>query len=157
MPGEELTITYIDPLQKRQARQETLLKSWGFTCTCPVCSAPYKLTQASDARIDAITELQDELVDRTTRSKGSPDLAEKLISLLHQERLWTLVHDGYFTAAVEYSGVGDVKKTKEYAMLALQSRLLCRGAEFMDDWHRDMALLSTDPERHPSWKFRIPR
>lgn len=102
-------------------------------------------------------KLQDELVDRTTKSKGSPNLAEKLISSLHQERLWTLVHDGYFTAAVEYSGVGDVKTTKEYAMLALQSRLLCRGAEFMDDWHRDMALLSTDPERHPSWKFRIPR
>lgn len=102
-------------------------------------------------------KLQDELVDRTAKSKGSPELAEKLISLLHQEQLWTLVHDGYFTAAVEYSGIGNANKTREYAMLALQSRLLCRGAEFVDNWHRDMALLSTHPESHPSWKFRMPR
>lgn len=156
LPGEELTISYIDPLQKRQDRQRALRLSWGFTCSCTTCSAPLKLVQLSDTRIDSIIELQDKLVDRSANHNGSPILAEELISLMQQEQLWTLVHDGYFTAAIEYSGNGDAKNARNYALLALRSRFSCRGVEVVDDWHRDMLLLSTDPQHHPSWRFRVP-
>lgn len=156
LPGEELTITYIDPLQARQARQNALRSAWGFTCDCAACSVPFNVAQASDARIETIIRLQNELVDRAVDSKGSPVQAERLISLLRQENLWTLMHDGYFAAAIEYSGIGDAANAQHYARLAQQSRLLCRGPEAVDDWHSDMLLLSINPQHHPSWKFRIP-
>lgn len=155
LPGEEITITYIDPLQKRQARQAALYTSWGFNCDCRLCLATSEAADHSDARIDIILQLQEELVDRTTSSLGSLTLAKKLICLIQQEQLWTLIHEGYFAAAIESSGIGDAELAKQYAIIALQSRLSCRGAEVVDDWDRDMLLLRKTPERHPSWKFRI--
>ena len=154
LPGEELTITYIDPVQRHQARQEVLRKSWGFNCTCSACSASSKLVAASDTRIDTIIEIQEELADRTEMSQGSPKLAEKLISLLRTEQLWALVHDGYFGVAVEYNGIGDAVSAQRYALLALQTRSVCRPGGAIDDWDRDMFMLSTDPQTHPSWRFR---
>lgn len=101
-----------------------------------------------------ILQLQEELVDRTTSSLGSPTLAKKLIYLIQQEQLWTLIHEGYFAAAIEFSGIGDAELAKKYATVALQSRFLCRGAGAVDDWDRDMLLLRRNPQHHPSWKFR---
>jgi len=37
--GEEITITYIDPLQTRLKRREAIKRSWGFDCSCSLCSA----------------------------------------------------------------------------------------------------------------------
>ncbi|CAI4219244.1 unnamed protein product [Parascedosporium putredinis] len=37
-PGEELTVSYINGLRPYKKRRAALKRSWGFACSCPVCS-----------------------------------------------------------------------------------------------------------------------
>jgi hypothetical protein len=48
--GSEVTISYIDPLQKRERRRAFLLSAYGFTCGCETCSQVTKNVQRSDKR-----------------------------------------------------------------------------------------------------------
>jgi hypothetical protein len=56
--GEEITITYLGVLSNRRTRQEALLKKFGFTCSCRLCSLPPHLSAESDRRLDEILELE---------------------------------------------------------------------------------------------------
>ena len=154
-PEEELTISYIDPLQKRKARIKALKRSWGFDCDCSLCSAHLHISQVSDARIDKILELQVELDDRSDASEATPAVAELLISLVEQENLWIRMHEAYYAAAVEYNGVGEERKTRMYAGLALRRGLVCRGPDNDENSYRVMEALRNDPQGHPSWMFRL--
>ncbi|KAK4143657.1 uncharacterized protein C8A04DRAFT_28649 [Dichotomopilus funicola] len=73
-PGEEITLTYIDPLGLRAARTGRLKNTWGFECACPLCSLGSATTgngpedavgkarsAASDQRIERIIELRQKL------------------------------------------------------------------------------------------------
>jgi hypothetical protein len=154
-PAEELTITYIDPLQSRRARLKALNRSWAFKCDCSLCTAPPEVAEASDARIDKIIELREELEDHSSASEATPGMAEQLIALLKQERLWTLLHGAYVTAAFEYNGIGDVRNAQMYARLALRSGSICRGPDIGNDSYGTMDALIKDPRRHSSYMFRM--
>jgi hypothetical protein len=99
--------------------------------------------------------LQEELDDHSDDSEATPAMAERLISLLKQERLWTLMHDAYVAAAVEYNGVGDVRKAQMYAGLALRSGLICRGLDNDNDDYSQMEAVMSNPRSHRSWMFRV--
>src|ERR1700712_4822534 len=88
LPGEEITISYIDPAQKRKKRLHALKESWGFPCGCSSCTATSAVASASDDRIAQIHELRGELEDYSTESRGSTQMAELLVSLYEQERMW---------------------------------------------------------------------
>ncbi|KAH7062510.1 hypothetical protein B0J12DRAFT_645626 [Macrophomina phaseolina] len=44
---EELTISYIQPIQTRADRQH-LLQRWGLKCSCSACSMPLSEVEISD-------------------------------------------------------------------------------------------------------------
>lgn len=153
--GEEITINYIPPLQVRDARQQALNTSWGFSCGCDLCAADPETTKTSDTRVEKILKIQAALSDRSPKSTGSTRLAHELIQLLREERLWTLASSGYAFAAFEHNGIGDKPNAQRYAQLALEHSHLCNGADHNDEDRDDLLQIIDDPEWHFSWKFRV--
>ncbi|KAF6807289.1 hypothetical protein CSOJ01_08258 [Colletotrichum sojae] len=152
MPGEELTLSYIDPMQSRAARRERLHSTWGFHCSCHHCTQSRLKTDASDARIEQIAALREEFNDYTPASRATPQMAELLISLYEQEHNWSLLSEAYTLAAIEYNGVGEPWLATKYARLAIEY-----GLTTLWEGHGDvveMTKLAEDPWSHWSWMLR---
>ncbi|TDZ18390.1 SET domain-containing protein 5 [Colletotrichum sidae] len=152
MPGEELTLSYIDPMQSRAARRERLLTTWGFHCSCHHCTQSRLKTDASDARIEQIASLREEFNDYTPASRATPEMAELLISLYEQEHNWSLLSEAYTLAAIEYNGIGEPWLATKYARLAIEY-----GLTTLWEGHGDvveMTKLAEDPWSHWSWMLR---
>jgi hypothetical protein len=152
LPGEELTISYIDPAQTREERQYYLHQSWGFRCSCSLCTQPETHTHASDARIEQIASLREELEDYTPESEATTSMAELLVSLYEQERLHGPISEAYALAAIEFNGVGEPWTAQKYARLAIESGLLYGGPADRDV--KEMEKLLRDPWGHWSWMLR---
>jgi hypothetical protein len=153
MPGEEISISYIDPAQEREDRLKSLHLSWGFDCSCSACTQPRPQTDASDERLEQIADLREELEDYTSESEATPGMAELVISLYEQERLYGPISEAYAFAAKEYNGVGDLWKSQKYAQLAIESGLLYGGPADKDV--KEMETLLEDPKKHWSWNLRL--
>ncbi|KAG0646390.1 N-lysine methyltransferase SMYD2 [Hyphodiscus hymeniophilus] len=155
-PGEEITIPYINILQPREDRQHFLSTSWGFTCTCSLCSSSATHTHASDARIRRIVHLQNALADWSGESIGTPGTAEKLIDLYEEEGIHAAKGTGHMFAALAYNAVGDTAMAKEHAEGALVAGLVNNGhanGEAADE--NEMKSLVDWPEGH--WSFMARR
>uniref|UniRef100_L2FN00 Lysine methyltransferase n=1 Tax=Colletotrichum fructicola (strain Nara gc5) TaxID=1213859 RepID=L2FN00_COLFN len=150
MPGEELTLSYIDPMQSRKARRERLHGTWGFHCSCHHCTQSRLKTDASDLRIEQIALLREEFNDYTPASRATPQMAELLISLYEQEHNWSLLSEAYTLAAIEYNG--EPWLATKYARLAIEY-----GLTTLWEGHGDvieMSKLAEDPWAHWSWMLR---
>lgn len=158
-PGEELTLTYIDPEESRGARMRRLEETWGFRCACPACSMDRARAAESDARIAQIQRLwKASREEDRSRGKGggggsSPEMAELIISLYEQERLWGKLPGAYYFAAIEYNGAGDPWTATKYARLAIEVGIPILG-EDADDV-REMRKLAEDPRKHWSWMASV--
>lgn len=150
--GEELTLAYMNPFETHAVRQQHILGSWGFKCTCQHCSMSEEGIRASDARLYEIDELEAELGDFTS-SKVSVEMIERLLELYEKERLDAKVHGAYVLAALNYNLFGDAKKAKKFADLAVEAGIVEYGQNAEDvEAMRDLA---RDPERHFTWKKRL--
>lgn len=152
-PGEELTISYTDPSQTREERQDALHRSWGFRCSCSLCTQPRIITDASDARINQIEQLREELADFSPNGRGTPQKAELMVSLHEQERMHAPIATAYAHAALEWNGIGDAYRAIKYAHLALESGLLYGGPKDTDVI--EMVHILRDPSEHWSWMMRM--
>jgi hypothetical protein len=152
-PGEEITITYINNERRRAKRMENLKRNWGFDCSCSSCSAHPEFSAESDARIDQIGSLLKDLDNWTAVSAATPEMAETLVSLFEQERLWASMGPIYKTAAEAYSSFGDRYTAIKYARLAAEYLALDKG--FRDHDVRDMRNMARNPETSWSWKKRV--
>jgi hypothetical protein len=154
-PGEEITITYIDPMRPRAERLDALKKNWGFVCHCSQCTAPPAMGAASDARLAHLEAVQHELSDTKAEHDTSPAMAELLVSLYEQERLWSDIWEPYAYAALEYNGVGERWMASKYARLAIEGGLLYGGKKHLSV--RVMEELLRAPEEHWSWGMNLGR
>jgi len=152
MPGEELTISYIDPAQTRADRLAALHQSWGFNCSCSLCTQPLPQAGASDARIEQTIELREELEDYSAESQATPAMVELYVSLFEQERLYGPIAEAYTFAAIEYNGVGDLYLAQKYARLAVEAGILYAGLRDKDV--QSMEKMLVDPTAHWSWLLR---
>lgn len=151
-PGEELTLSYINPLMQRVARVAKLSRNWGFQCACTQCNLPHARADASDARIRQIKDLKNMLRSWKADSPANPQMAELLISLHEQERLGGNMYSAYSFAALEYNAVGDPWTASKYAHLAVDY-----GIPMVGEKHADvveMKKLLEDPWAHWSWGLR---
>lgn len=157
MPGEEITVSYIDGFQTGAARRERLHKHWGFDCGCPACTAEPHLQAESDVRIGQILQLWSELDDysatATSAKAPSPEKAELLVELYRLERLEGRLQEAYYRAAVEYLGVGKIAPAMRYARLCIDSGLKFKGPG--KPFITGMENLLRNPKRHKYWKFRM--
>ncbi|KAJ4304129.1 hypothetical protein N0V88_001739 [Collariella sp. IMI 366227] len=118
-PGEELTLSYINPLMSRAERMAKL-ETWGFRCTCPLCSLDGARAEESDARIEQIGRVKKELRDWSKGSRACPEMAELLVGLYEMERLWGVMYEAYMLAALEFSASGDAWTAVKYARLGVE-------------------------------------
>ncbi|KAK2014798.1 SET domain-containing protein [Colletotrichum eremochloae] len=152
IPGEELTLSYINPMQSREDRRERLHNTWGFHCSCHHCMQDRLKTEESDRRIEQIAALREEFNDYTPASRATPEMALLLISLYEQEQNWSLLSEAYTLAAIEFNGVGEPWLATKYARLAVDA-----GLTTLWEGHGDvieMTKLIEDPWSHWSWMLR---
>lgn len=152
-PGEEITISYVDSEKDRAHRMRRLERSWGFKCDCSACTAHPSLTAESDARLYQIAELAEKLNDWTSSSSATPEMAEAMISMYDQERLWAYQATAYKHAAEVYSSFGNKFMAIKYARMSVEFSILDKG--FSDPDVREMKKMAKDPEMTWSWKKRV--
>ncbi|KAF2250134.1 SET domain-containing protein [Trematosphaeria pertusa] len=152
-PGEEITITYINNERKRSLRMANLKRNWGFDCSCSACSAHPVFAAESDARIQQLDDVAKELNDWTAESRATPEMAELLISLYEQERLFASMGYVYKHAAEAYSSFGDRHNAVKYARLSVEVNSLDKG--FRDVDVLAMKKMAQEPEQTWSWKKRV--
>ncbi|CAG8961367.1 hypothetical protein HYFRA_00013828 [Hymenoscyphus fraxineus] len=132
--GEEVTITYIDPLQSREDRQKAITYSWGFQCTCSHCLQPSAYSEASDGRILAINSLvklllgETKLKGNTTPSAGEKTkIAELLVDLYEQERLVSHIVDAWMWAAQTHKEAGNSWESLRWTYRSEEGSLIHEG------------------------------
>ncbi len=153
LPGEELSLSYINPLMPRAQRLAKLKRNWGFDCGCASCTLSRARGEESDARIAQIGKLNDELRDWGKDSRACPEMAELLVSLYDMENLWTAMHEAYTLAALEFNAVGEPWTAVKYARMAVEYGVPMVGEG--DDDMGEMAKLAEDPWSHWSWERRV--
>ncbi|GAB1316967.1 SET domain-containing protein 5 [Madurella fahalii] len=151
LPGEELTVSYVDVIQPSSVRQARLNSGWSFNCTCPRCTLEPHLLSESDDRVAHMQQLRRELDDYSTAA--TPEKAELLVTLYELEGLQVRIYEAYYRAALEWNGVGDAARAARYARLCLDKGLLLRGED--RPFVESMRDLLRDPKRHWSWRFRV--
>ena len=76
---------------------------------------------------------------------GTPEMAELLVSLYEQERLYGWMGDAYEIAALVWNTAGEEWKAKRYAALAVQFQSFTNRKGKRDN---DMAGLLKNPKLH---------
>ncbi|KAK1763728.1 hypothetical protein QBC33DRAFT_458779 [Phialemonium atrogriseum] len=155
-PGEELTMSYVDPFMPRAQRQEWVDKWKKTGCSCAHCTAGGDLgaLARSDERLAEIQSI--EAVLKEPDSKGvTTDMLARLVELYKEERLEPRMSDMYELVAINYNNLGYAKRATKYALLAAQAGAVERGADANDIVA--MRILAKDPEGHYSWRTRVPK
>ncbi|GKT82724.1 LOW QUALITY PROTEIN: HET domain protein [Colletotrichum tofieldiae] len=147
-PGEELTISYLDPLGIRSVRQHRAKRAWGFECGCSQCGLARKQAAASDARLLEIEELERQLSDVGARVTTA--MVERFLKLHAEERLEAKMAGAYTTAALNFNLLGRNKMAVKYAKLAVEAGTIENGPETGDV--EAMKALAADPKKHFTWR-----
>lgn len=151
--GEEITITYLDPLAPRADRQERAQSHWGFGCTCPHCSATADDVAESDKRLKELKWIEGQLQDlKNTSNDVSVGLITYLLKLYEDERLHCRIANAYILAALNFNVLGFDQRAVKYASLAIDALNIEKGdgsphVETMEE-------LKRDPKGHPTFKGR---
>jgi hypothetical protein len=136
----------------RQKRLDRLDESWHFPCSCSLCTQDHHQTSESDARILQIKEIRRQLRNWEPGSQATPAMAELMVSLYQQERLWSVIYEAYTYAAIEHNGAGEPWVAVKYARLAIQHGLAAAGSKDSDVM--EMLSLVKNPWEHWSWMLR---
>ncbi|KAK3369716.1 hypothetical protein B0T24DRAFT_708582 [Lasiosphaeria ovina] len=156
-PGEELTITYVDPLDPRPKRQSWVKRhrGYGTPCGCDACTKKGRAAEleASDARVAELQELRVKL--RNHESVVSLDEIAHFLDLLDKERLHVKMAEAYELAAVNYNYLGEDKKAKKYADLSVQAGMIEGGSDSNDVVA--MRVMASDVKGHYSYQYTLKR
>lgn len=151
--GEEITITYLDPLAPHADRQERAQSHWGFGCTCAYCSATADEVTESDTRLKELKWIEGQLQDlKNTSNDVSVGLITYLLKLYEDERLHCRIANAYILAALNFNVLGFDQRAAMYASLAIDALKIEKGdaapqVETMEE-------LKRDPKGHPTFKGR---
>lgn len=128
--GEEITISYAD-IGTFENRRRHLKKSFGFDCTCELCSLPEIARGISDRRQTEIKRL-DELLGDGSRLLSNPERCledvHTLLTLLEAENITDArLPRAYYDAFQIAIAHGDQARAKVFAQRAYEARLCCEG------------------------------
>ncbi|KAK0669212.1 hypothetical protein QBC41DRAFT_224471 [Cercophora samala] len=120
-PGEEITISYLT-LGKTFSERSHLLKKWGFTCSCPLCTSTPEAIAASDARRKEIMKLQDHAIRAFQANKPyqALRLTRQILPLLPKEELFPLESEQLENMSRIYFVLNDMENAEKYARQSLE-------------------------------------
>lgn len=152
-PGEELTISYLDPLAPRAERQERAHQSWGFGCSCSQCRATTEAQELeeSETRLREIAWIEAKLED-VEAEEVTTGLVGYLLGLYENERLHCCVGRAYALAARNINMLGHPVQAVQYAELAIEALKIEKGEQWGEV--RDMESLKRNPLAHGSFELR---
>ncbi|KAF2430876.1 hypothetical protein EJ08DRAFT_633339 [Tothia fuscella] len=125
--GEEITLSYLPPYLNSTSRRNLLSQSWGFDCTCKLCTASAATKRHSDLRLLKIESIIAELNILPSKRIIDPKKAEELVRLHEQEGLWGNIGGAHMYVAMEYEVLGNRKMAKKWAGVAKESLGLLSG------------------------------
>ncbi|KAF3920161.1 hypothetical protein AA313_de0204011 [Arthrobotrys entomopaga] len=149
--GSELTISYADP-EPRDTRRRKLQDSFGFLCTCSLCSLSPSETLKSDARRVEIKTLDVEIGDGNRVLNKPADCLQAchtVSELLKQEYpgcYQSLLARAYYDAFQICITHGDQARATVFAGRLYDLRELCEGKDSPETEKAKM--LRDNPERH---------
>lgn len=79
--GEEVTISYLDPLLPSTQRQALLKAAYNFDCVCPTCSLSESL-KASDERRAKVIEYKEHLRDWQAGTRSAKEVIKEARGIL---------------------------------------------------------------------------
>ncbi|KAI1451728.1 SET domain-containing protein [Annulohypoxylon moriforme] len=150
LPGEELSISYIDLMLSREERRSRL-RRWGFECTCSHCSMTDEEAAASDARLLKIEELEIAL-ENFNETIVTAETGAELVELYEKERLDIYLGQVYTRAALNFALFGEEEKARKYAQAAVEAVERESGQNAGDA--KAMRTLAENPKAHWTWGKR---
>lgn len=151
-PGEEITISYINPLQVRSARRETLQRTWGFHCTCSLCGRSEEESEVSDMQTEIILHLIQQVERPGQHAAVLLPMVEEMLRLYEVEELHGQITEPNMLAAIVLNRAGDEWAAMKYARLAIEEGNVYCGPR--DPQVGEMRKILRDPRGHWSWKAR---
>ncbi len=99
----------------------TKLQQWGFTCRCPLCTAPQSEIDASDARRQQIETLREHAVQafQAGRPYQALRFTRQVVKLLPGEELFPLYGEAYENLARIFYVLRDRGNAEKYANMSL--------------------------------------
>ncbi|OTA62636.1 SET domain-containing protein [Hypoxylon sp. EC38] len=142
--GEELTFSYL-PLNLQSEQRQSLIREWGFNCSCSLCTSPAE-TAISDRRRGRIQDLLAELDRPEVRNHaGVKERVDEILDLCNKEGLAAQLGDFYAIVAELYSNMGYLDLAKKYGELAVKELMHYAGYDhertrsatlFLENLHR---------------------
>lgn len=158
--GEELTVSYVDPFMDRKERETWVARYRGKEgdkkCPCQACSPSGGESKAKkgDKRLKEILEIRKELRNHDSVKPTVP-MIERFVKLCEEERLHAKMAETYELAALNFNYLGEDKKAKKYAELAVQAGIVEGGTESNDVVA--MRIMAKDVKGHYSYRFTLNR
>ncbi|KAB5572149.1 hypothetical protein GE09DRAFT_1282611 [Coniochaeta sp. 2T2.1] len=128
-PGEEITHSYT-PLGLTQTERQDVLKEWGFTCQCPLCSSSRRAIQQSDRRRNRIRTIRARLESADDGGGGGSLTGDEEVDGLAAELLRLVAEEGLEPQlVVAYMEVWNFEKAREYARMCEEAWVRYGGVE----------------------------
>ncbi|KAK4150201.1 hypothetical protein C8A00DRAFT_37206 [Chaetomidium leptoderma] len=167
-PGEELTISYVDPFWPRDDRAAWVKRHRGDGnngdddveggCPCKACTPPGGLKGEAavegEKRLKEILAIRAELRNHDS-TKVDFKMIERFLKLYQEERLHIKLADAYELAATNFNYLGDDKRAQKYADLAVQAGIVEGGVESNDVVA--MRVMAKDVKGHYSYRYTLKR
>lgn len=160
LAGEELTISYEEG-NPTEIRKATLRASFGFDCTCDLCSLPAAEMQASDARRRLIQSLDEQIGDPMaimSRPLSSLHACRSLLDAMREEFRDPYTEGGtistaliprlYYDAFQIVVTHGDQARARIFAERAYNARVECQGED--NPTTQNAKRLMQEPSSHAS-------
>jgi SET domain len=151
--GEEITISYIGEGEFK-TRNEKFWGSFGFVCSCDLCSLPEAERSDREGRRVKM-EVLDQSIGSAMQMFRNParSLAEarELIDLFKQENINDArVPRAYYDAFQIAVSHGDLARARAFATKALETRTICEGGDSPEV--EKVRGLMENPMKHPSYQ-----
>jgi hypothetical protein len=152
--GEEITISY-DRGGPSRDRQMFLKNSFGFHCSCSVCSLPPAELRNSDIRRLRIQRLDEQIGDPMRMAMSPRDSLQDCHSLLSSLMEEYDGHPGALTARLYYDAFqisiahGDQARASIFAERSYKARVICEGDDTPEA--RKAKALAAKPSDHASF------
>lgn len=153
LSGEEISICYLSKDTSTSVRQRELKQSFGFDCSCSLCSSPPQRLQESDTRRTEIQRL-DATIGDTMMSFPAISLenCKDRLCLLEEEygETGSALHARTYSDAFQICiAHADQARAAVFAEYAYKARIVCEGEDSPET--KRMGMLMREPSAHPSY------